>query len=31
VDIPGGAASAPAMAGGLLYVVSANGQLHAFR
>lgn len=31
VDIPGGAASAPALAGGVLYVVSANGQLHAFR
>ncbi len=30
-DIPGGAASQPALAGGLLYVVGANGQLHAFR
>lgn len=30
-DIPGGAASAPALAGGVLYVVGANGQLHAFR
>lgn len=31
VDLPGGAASAPAFAGGVMYVVSANGQLHAFR
>jgi outer membrane protein assembly factor BamB len=31
VDIPGGAASAPALAGGMLYVVGGNGQLHAFR
>ncbi len=30
-EIPGGAASAPALAGGALYVVGANGQLHAFR
>ena len=30
-DIPGGAASAPALAGGVLYVVGGNGQLHAFR
>jgi outer membrane protein assembly factor BamB len=30
-EIPGGAASQPALAGGLLYVVGANGQLHAFR
>lgn len=30
-DIPGGAASAPALAQGLLFVVSKNGQLHAFR
>jgi outer membrane protein assembly factor BamB len=30
-DVPGGAAGAPALAGGVLYVVSANGQLHAFR
>lgn len=30
-DIPGGAASAPALAGGTLYVVSGNGQLLAFR
>lgn len=31
VDLPGGAAAAPALAGGALYVVSGNGQLHAFR
>lgn len=30
-EIPGGAASAPVVAGGTLYVVGANGQLHAFR
>lgn len=30
-DIPGGAAAAPAVAGGTLYVVSKSGQLHAFR
>ena len=30
-EIPGGAASGPALAGGTLYVVSSNGQLHAFR
>lgn len=30
-DIPGGAASAPALAGGLLFVTGKNGQLHAFR
>jgi outer membrane protein assembly factor BamB len=30
-DIPGGAASAPALAQGLLFVVGGNGQLHAFR
>ncbi len=29
--IPGGAAAAPALAGGVLYVLSGNGQLHAFR
>lgn len=29
--IPGGAASAPAVAGQTLYVVSRDGQLHAFR
>jgi outer membrane protein assembly factor BamB len=31
VDLPGGAAAAPAMAGGTLYVITANGQLQAFR
>jgi outer membrane protein assembly factor BamB len=31
VDLPGGAATQPALAGGVLYVVSANGQLLAFR
>lgn len=30
-EIPGGAASAPALAQGLLFVVGGNGQLHAFR
>lgn len=30
-QIPGGAASNPSVAAGVLYVVSANGQLHAFR
>lgn len=30
-DIPGGAASAPALAGGMLFVVGGNGQLQAFR
>jgi outer membrane protein assembly factor BamB len=30
-QIPGGASAAPALAGGVLYVVGANGQLHAFR
>ena len=30
-DLPGGAAAQPALAGGVLYVVSNNGQLHAFR
>jgi outer membrane protein assembly factor BamB len=30
-EIPGGAASQPALAGGTLYVVGGNGQLHAFR
>ncbi len=29
--IPGGAAAQPAVAGGTLYVVGGNGQLHAFR
>lgn len=31
VTLPGGAATAPALAGGMMYVVSRNGQLHAFR
>jgi outer membrane protein assembly factor BamB len=31
VDLPGGAASAPVVAGETLYVVSKTGQLHAFR
>ncbi|WP_022704517.1 PQQ-binding-like beta-propeller repeat protein [Pseudorhodobacter ferrugineus] len=31
VALPGGAASSPALAGGVMYVVSRNGQLHAFR
>jgi outer membrane protein assembly factor BamB len=31
VNIPGGAASLPAVAGGTLYVTGQNGQLHAFR
>lgn len=30
-EIPGGAATLPAVAGGTLYVVGGNGQLHAFR
>jgi outer membrane protein assembly factor BamB len=30
-EIPGGAAAQPAVAGGTLYVVGGNGQLHAFR
>jgi outer membrane protein assembly factor BamB len=30
-EIPGGASAQPAVAGGTLYVVGANGQLHAFR
>lgn len=30
-EIPGGAASPPVVAGSTLYVVSAKGQLHAFR
>jgi outer membrane protein assembly factor BamB len=30
-DIPGGASSSPVVAGGVLYVVSSKGQLHAFR
>jgi outer membrane protein assembly factor BamB len=31
IALPGGAAAAPAVAGGTLYVVSGTGQLHAFR
>ena len=31
VDIPSGAASKPAIVGGVLYVLSQNGQLHAFK
>jgi outer membrane protein assembly factor BamB len=31
VELPGGAASAPVVAGETLYVVSKTGQLHAFR
>lgn len=31
VELPGGAASAPAIVSGVLYVVSGRGQLHAFR
>jgi outer membrane protein assembly factor BamB len=31
VEIPGGATSDPAVAGGVLYVVSTKGKLHAFR
>ncbi len=31
IDLPGGAASAPVVAGETLYVVSKTGQLHAFR
>ena len=31
VAVPGGATSAPIVAGGTLYVVGARGQLHAFR
>jgi outer membrane protein assembly factor BamB len=30
-DIPGGAASAPALVGGMLLVMGGGGQLHAFR
>lgn len=30
-EIPGGAATAPAVAGGTLYITGRNGQLHAFR
>ena len=31
IDIPGGAASQPAIAGGRMYVLSANGQIHAYQ
>ena len=31
VDIPGGAASQPAIAGNRMYILSGNGQLHAFQ
>jgi hypothetical protein len=31
VSIPGGAATGPVVAGNTLYVVGADGQLHAFR
>lgn len=31
IDLPGGAAAPPAIAGGTLYVVSRSGTLHAFR
>ncbi len=31
VELPGGASTAPVVAGGTLYVVGARGQLHAFR
>ncbi|MFN4158457.1 MAG: PQQ-binding-like beta-propeller repeat protein [Gemmobacter sp.] len=31
VDVPGGAAAAPAFARGLMFVPGRNGQLHAFR
>ncbi|WP_298842666.1 PQQ-binding-like beta-propeller repeat protein [uncultured Roseobacter sp.] len=31
VEIPGGATSAPVVAGNVLYVVSTKGELHAFR
>ena len=31
VEIPGGATTAPVVAGGTLYLVSRKGQLHAFR
>ncbi|MBQ2262284.1 MAG: PQQ-binding-like beta-propeller repeat protein [Loktanella sp.] len=31
LDLPGGAASAPVVAGQTLYVISKTGQLHAFR
>jgi outer membrane protein assembly factor BamB len=31
VDLPGGAAAPPALAGGVLYVATQRGQLLAFR
>jgi outer membrane protein assembly factor BamB len=31
VELPGGAAAPPALAGGMLFVLGAKGQLHAFR
>jgi len=31
VEVPDGAASSPVLAGGVLYVLGAGGQLHAFR
>ncbi|MBC7142188.1 MAG: PQQ-binding-like beta-propeller repeat protein, partial [Rhodobacteraceae bacterium] len=31
VELPNGAASAPAIAGGVLYVVTKDGKLRAFR
>lgn len=31
VDIPGGATTNPVIVGGVMYVVSTKGQLHAFR
>lgn len=31
IDLPGGAASGMSFAGGTMYVMSGNGQLHAFR
>ena len=31
IDIPGGATTAPVIAGGVMYVVSTQGQLYAFR
>ncbi len=31
IEIPGGATTAPVVAGGVLYVVSKKGELHAFR
>ena len=31
IDIPSGAASQPVIVDGVLYVLSQNGQLHAYR